>query len=127
VRYDGLVSATEAAQLNADYEWALLPIEDDVTRYAFPSKSSSYVFSGAFILAVCGEHTSVARWVISCRLGAVVEPNTAALVGAFQKIERGETDTGELDGDRVELKNGLGFDRFIENLEDVIFEKVVAK
>jgi hypothetical protein len=122
-----LVSATEAAQLNADYEWALLPIEDDVTRYAFPSKSSSYVFSGAFILAVCGEHTSVARWVISRRLGAVVEPSTAALVNAFQKIESGETDTVELDGDRAELKDQLSFERFVENLENVIFEKVVAQ
>jgi glycosyltransferase involved in cell wall biosynthesis len=127
VRYDGLVSATEAAQLNADYEWALLPIEDEVTRYAFPSKSSSYVFSGAFILAVCGEQTSVAQWVISRRLGAVVEPNATALVGAFQKIESGETDTGELDGDRIELKRGLSFGRFIENLENVILERAVVE
>lgn len=123
VRYDGLVSASEAAQLNADYEWALLPIEDEVTRFAFPSKSSSYVFSGALILAVCGEQTSVAQWVILNRLGFVVEPGVEILVDAFQKIERGEIDLTKLDGDRVSLKKDLSFDRFIENLEGVIFEK----
>ena len=66
--YVGLVSSAEAAQINANYTWALLPIEDDVTRFAFPSKSSSYVFSGANILAVCGEATGVAQWVQRTKL-----------------------------------------------------------
>ena len=123
VRYEGLVSATEAAQLNVDYEWALLPIEDVVTRFEFPSKSSSYVFSGAFILAVCGEQTSVAQWVLSHRLGIVVEPGVEALVDAFQNIERGDIDLAKLDGDRAALKSSLSFDRFIENLEEVILKK----
>lgn len=125
VRYDGQVSATEAAQLNANYEWALLPIEDEVTRFAFPSKSSSYVFSGAFILAVCGEQTSVAQWVTSNRLGVVVDPDVGALVSVFEKIERGDIETAPLDNDRAELKQDLSFDRFIENLEKVILEKAV--
>lgn len=127
VRYDGLVSATEAAQLNADYQWALLPIEDEVTRYAFPSKSSSYVFSGAFILAVCGEQTSVAKWIKDHRLGLVVPPDVGALVDIFIRIENGEIDTAELDNERAELKNGLSFDRFIENLEQAILERAVEK
>ncbi|HET8800793.1 MAG TPA: glycosyltransferase [Marinobacter sp.] len=127
IRYDGQVSATEAAQLNADYEWALLPIEDEVTRYAFPSKSSSYVFSGAFILAICGEQTSVAKWVTSNRLGVVVEPDAGALVSAFEKIERGEIETATLDDDRAELKRGLSFERFIENLEHTILDSKVVE
>lgn len=126
VSYEGQVSATEAAQLNADYKWALLPIEDEVTRYAFPSKSSSYVFSGAFILAVCGEQTSVAQWVASHRLGVVVEPDVESLVNAFQKIESDKIDTAKLDGDRSELKKNLSFDHFIENLESIILETAVA-
>lgn len=127
VRYDGLVSATQAAQLNADYEWALLPIEDEVTRFAFPSKSSSYVFSGAFILAVCGEHTSVAQWVTSNRLGVVVEPDAEALMSAFERIERSDIDTASLDNDRAELKRSLSFERFIENLRHIILDRTVAK
>jgi hypothetical protein len=126
VRYDGQVSATEAAQLNADYEWALLPIEDEVTRYAFPSKSSSYVFSGAFILAVCGEQTSVAQWVTAHRLGVVVQPDVESLVDVFHKIESDRIDVAKLDGDRSELKKSLTFDHFVENLESVILERAVA-
>lgn len=120
VQYLGQISSTQAAQLNADFEWALLPIEDEVTRYAFPSKSSSYVFSGAFILAICGEDTSVARWVRSNRVGIVVRPETDALVSAFQAIEGGEMDTSELDHCREQLKENLSFERFIENLEHVL-------
>lgn len=127
VRYHGLVSATEAAQLNADYEWALLPIEDEVTRYAFPSKSSSYVFSGAFILAVCGEQTSVAKWVALNRLGVVVEPGTEALVSVFNQIERGDIETVGLDSDRAELKRSLSFDRFIESLGNIILDRTAEK
>jgi hypothetical protein len=127
VRYDGLVSATDAAQLNADYEWALLPIEDEVTRFAFPSKSSSYVFSGAFILAICGEQTSVAKWVVSNRLGVVVEPGTEALVSVFNQIERGDIETMSLDNDRAELKRGLSFERFIEGLRNIILDRTAEK
>lgn len=127
VRYDGLVSATEAAQLNAEYEWALLPIEDEVTRYAFPSKSSSYVFSGAFILAVCGQQTSVAQWVTSNRLGVVVEPDIDSLVDVFRKIETGDVDTACLDYDRSELKYDLSFERFVESLENIILDKAVVE
>lgn len=127
VKYLGQVSATEAAQLNVDFEWALLPIEDEVTRYAFPSKSSSYVFSGAVILAVCGEETSVARWVRDHHLGIVVEPKAESLVQAFWAIETGETDTSELDHSRVKLKENLSFDRFIENLERVLLPSMVEK
>jgi len=124
VRYDGQVSATDAAQLNSDYEWALLPIEDEVTRYAFPSKSSSYVFSGAFILAICGEQTSVAQWVTSNRLGVVVEPDIGALVSVFEKIERGDIETARLNNDRAELKRDLSFERFIENLGHTILDRM---
>ncbi|QSP94469.1 glycosyltransferase [Marinobacter salinisoli] len=123
VHYYGLISATEAAQLNANYEWALLPIEDEVTRYAFPSKSSSYVFSGAFILAVCGEQTSVAEWVTSNRLGLVVEPEAGALANTFARIEEGSIETDDLDSDRSELKRGLSFECFIEQLSHNILDR----
>lgn len=120
VHYFGRVSATEAAQLNADYEWALLPIEDEVTRYAFPSKTSSYVFSGAFILAVCGRESSVGQWVSTNRLGIVVEPTVESLVNTFHAIGTGAVATDMLDSDRSELRKDLSFERFIENLAEVL-------
>lgn len=87
VTYKGLISPTEAAQLNANYQWALLPIEDEVTRYAFPSKSSSYVYSGAFIAAICGGQTSVAQWVTQHKLGEVIVANVADLVEFFLQLK----------------------------------------
>lgn len=120
VAYKGLVSAAEAAELNAGYQWALLPIEDEVTRYAFPSKSSSYVYSGAYIAAVCGEHTAVAQWVREHRLGLVVEADVPDLVQFFFAVEKGEADTASLDTERSELKTKLGFDVFVGRLNAIL-------
>lgn len=122
VEYLGQVSAQQAAQLNATYQWALLPIEDEVTRYAFPSKSSSYVFSGAFIAAICGEQTSVAQWVRAHRLGLVVPADAGALSAFFDDAENEQLDTASLDVDRQALKAQLGFDVFVARLEALIAE-----
>lgn len=120
--YSGLVSPTEAAQINADYTWALLPIEDDVTRYAFPSKSSSYVFSGAKILAVCGENTSVAQWVNKNRVGMVAEPTIDSVTDAFFAIERGESVGVSDESSRQTLKEKLRFEVFIERLNRIVLK-----
>ena len=122
VTYSGLVSASDAAQLNADYTWALLPIEDEVTRYAFPSKSSSYVFSGALIAAVCGNETSVAKWVTDNRLGVVVAPEVDALCQFFFNVERGQYDAEAFDYERGELKQSLGFDAFLQKLTGLVVD-----
>lgn len=118
--YRGLVSSTEAAQINADFTWALLPIEDEVTRFAFPSKSSSYIFSGANILAVCSEETSVAQWVKANRVGLVVMPTVEAIVEAFFDIEKGAFQAWSDEESRDALKAGLRFEVFIEALNRVI-------
>lgn len=120
--YLGLVCPTEAAQINADYTWALLPIEDEVTRFAFPSKSSSYVFSGAKILAICGKHTSVANWVLQNQVGLVVTPEVEAVVNVFFDIEMGlyQESTNEIS--REALKTKLRFEVFIEALNTYILE-----
>lgn len=122
VTYKGLVSASEAAQINVDYTWALLPIEDEVTRYAFPSKSSSYVFSGALIAAVCGNEISVAKWVADNRLGVVVTPELDALCQFFFNVERGQYDAETFDFERKELKQRLGFDTFLRKLTDLVVD-----
>lgn len=125
VEYFGQVSATEAAQLNCDYEWALLPIEDEVTRYAFPSKSSSYVFSGAGVIAICGEKTSVARWVTDHQLGIVVPPNRDAIVDVLRAIENDDIHVTQYVGDRSGLKQALSFERFLQNLHKCLADEAV--
>jgi glycosyltransferase involved in cell wall biosynthesis len=118
--YTGSVSSTKAAHINAEYTWALLPIEDDVTRYAFPSKSSSYVFSGANILAVCGAQTSVAHWVQENQVGLVVKPEVESVVAAFFDIEKGQYQELSDDASREALKEKLRFEVFIQALDKLV-------
>lgn len=120
VSYLGQITPKEAAQLNADYEWALLPIEDAVTRFAFPSKSSSYVFSGALIATICGEQTSVARWVQENKLGVVVKPNVDALVKFFRQVNAKQFRANQFDLERTKLKAELSFEVFVESLTKLI-------
>jgi hypothetical protein len=87
VDYLGFIPATEAAELVNQHRWALLPIDDEVTKYAFPSKSSGYALSGAGVLAVCGEDTSVARWVEQLEVGVVCPADHGALVKCFFSLE----------------------------------------
>lgn len=126
VTYFGLVDSRKAAQINVDYEWALLPIDDEVTRYAFPSKTSSYVFSGARILAICGRDTSVSKWVENNKVGLSVEPEVNAIVSAFREIERSNFELLSLDMDRALLKERLKFDVFVSNLFSIVLGRANA-
>ncbi len=123
VTYFGFVSALEAARLNADYQWALLPIEDEVTRFAFPSKSSSYVFSGALVAAICGTETSVAKWVLENNLGVVLDPAADGLCQFFRAVESGDLSPESFDTDREKLKEHLGFDVFVERLSQLVISE----
>lgn len=90
VSYLGVISATKAAELVGNHRWALLPIDDEVTKYAFPSKSSSYALSGTGVLAICSQETSVARWVNEHDIGITCDANQDALVRCFFSLEEKE-------------------------------------
>lgn len=120
VTYHGLVSAHEAARFSCEYEWALLPIEDEVTRYAFPSKSSSYVFADALIVAICSSTTSVAGWVVAHDLGIVVQPRVQDLCNLFFDVEKGKVRRDQFCSDRSALKQQLGFDLFVDRLSVLV-------
>ena len=91
IKYKGFVNAKKAERLTSGYEWALLPIEDEVTKYAFPSKTSSYLSCGLNIISICGEQTSVAKWVVNNNYGINILPNVNNIVDIFFKIENGLT------------------------------------
>ena len=88
VTYRGVLSAQNASKLLHEYSFGLMPIEDEVTDYAFPSKSSSYVFSGCEVIAICSNNTSVAKWVKENKLGYVSEPNVKSIVDLFHQLEK---------------------------------------
>ncbi|MDC0395167.1 glycosyltransferase, partial [Alphaproteobacteria bacterium] len=118
--YRGLVSSSEAAQISADYTWALLPIDDEITRFAFPSKASSYVCSGANILAVCSEYTSVAQWINANQVGLVVKPDVESIVDIFFKIEKAAFKDLIGEESRDSLKANLRFEVFIKALNKLV-------
>ena len=118
VVYEGLVDANIANKLTAKYEWALLPIEDEVTKYAFPSKTSSYILCGTNILSICASWTSVAKWVVSHNYGINVSPDVDNIVKEFFKIESGVTiNSGKVDADYFSIE------RFVKSIYGVIYDK----
>ena len=90
VSYLGILTSDKASELLRTYNFGLLPIDDEVTNYAFPSKSSSYVFSGCQVVAICNNDTSVAEWVNDNHLGFVAKPNVESIVDLFHKLEERE-------------------------------------
>lgn len=116
VRYYGHVSVEDAARICCDCEWALLPIEDGVTRFAFPSKSSSYVAAGAKILAICGNNTSVSKWISVHNVGITVKPEVESIVAAFESIEAHQADVRISAGTRKILMDQLSVRKFSERL-----------
>ena len=91
ITYAGLVDPKKANELTSGYEWALLPIDDEATKYAFPSKTSSYISCGSNILSICSEQTSVAKWVVNNNYGINILPKVDDIVDVFFKIENGLT------------------------------------
>ncbi|WP_237673939.1 glycosyltransferase family 4 protein [Vreelandella profundi] len=118
VDYLGFIPATEAAELVNQHRWALLPIDDEVTKYAFPSKSSGYALSGAGVLAICGEDTSVARWVEQLEVGVVCPADSNALVKCFFSLEERGVESFAV-GD--EVRERLLIPYFSRKLRDYIF------
>ena len=89
VKYLGKVTVDKASEITQSSTWAMLPIDDDVCRYAFPSKASTYAVSNAAILAICDSQTSVAKWINNHNLGVIVRPQVEALVSFFDSVEAG--------------------------------------
>lgn len=116
VDYLGIVPATKAAELVNQHRWALLPIDDEVTKYAFPSKSSGYVLSGSGVLAVCGEKTSVARWVEELNVGVVCMADHEALLQCFFSLENREL---EIFAVEEEVRERLQIPYFAKRLLDL--------
>jgi len=118
VDYWGFLPANEAADIVDQHRWALLPIDDEVTKYAFPSKSSSYAVSNCKILAICGKDTSVAKWVSDNGIGKTCDPQKNNIIKEFFKIEEEEQTIHE--GSSEILKKRLKIDFFIQNISEIL-------
>ncbi|WP_417687886.1 glycosyltransferase [Pseudidiomarina sp.] len=87
VAYLGYLKPSIANNIVSEHRWAILPIQDDVAQFAFPSKSSSYLASGCKILGICGPETSVAKWIEALGVGAHVHADPEAIARTLGQIE----------------------------------------
>ena len=118
ITYAGLVDAKKANELISGYEWALLPIDDEATKYAFPGKTSSYISCGSNILSICSEQTSVAKWVGNNNYGINILPKVDDIVDVFFKIENGLT----INKKTVD-QNYYSIDNFVYKIFNIVFNE----
>lgn len=119
VEYLGFIPGTQAAEQVRRHKWSLLPIDDEVTKFAFPSKSSAYALSGSSILAICGADTSVAKWVNNNKVGLVCNPDIESLVQCFFKIEDLNREQFKLSS---AMQSKLKIQHFAKKLKSLTFD-----
>ena len=86
--YRGIMSPIESAELTERHNWALLPINPTVLKFAYPSKLGSYLSAGCKIICVTAEGTSLAKNITKRGLGLTVAPNNVAIKSAFFEVEK---------------------------------------
>ena len=114
----GYLPLDEAIEVLGQHEWGLLPVNNSVLKYAFPSKTSAYAAAGCKILAICEQDSSLASWVYSGQRGLVSLPVVESIIDAFFSIERGESTFNA----KVEDYDSLSysFDLFSKTLKKII-------
>ena len=81
------------------HDWGILPIEDEVTKYAYPSKISSYILNDCKIFAICGNNTNISRFIKSNHVGVVSEPEINNIVQSLFKIEQQKIELNSMTAD----------------------------
>lgn len=114
--YLGVVSASEASSLVSLYKWGLLPIKDEATDFAFPSKSSTYIMNDTNILAIANLNSFISSWVTENRVGVCIIPKVENIVDALFKIENEELGLHVDEDLRGALKHNLQINTFVEKM-----------
>jgi glycosyltransferase involved in cell wall biosynthesis len=122
IEVHGSVSAQEAAKFMCMHRWGIMPICDEVTKYAFPSKSSSYMLAGCGVIAVTSFNTAVADWVGVNQCGLVVEPTVKGVVSTLRCIESGEISFDR--GSVTSCMDAISIDSFVCKLVLEIENKI---
>lgn len=118
IRCLGEMAADAAARAIAACDWAVLPLEDSVMKFAFPSKSATYVLAGARILAISSPGTALATWVEQNGYGLNAAPESSAVAKAMMEIEQAEG--GVLRHSHADLLERYGIPRFVEVLAGLL-------
>ena len=121
VSYLGSLPMAAAIEIISEHEWGLLPLNNEALKFAFPSKSSAYVAAGCKILAICGQKSSLAQWVVSNKRGIISPPEIDAIVNTFFRMECSEFRSSE-EVDVINLVD-YSFDFFATKLKRIITQK----
>lgn len=117
VIYMGYLMPSKANRIVSEHRWAILPIQDEVTQFAFPSKSSSYIASGCKILGICGPETSVSKWIDRLGAGIHVKADPREISNMLQKIELEEIENYR--SDQKEIPQVQTIKTFVDDMERV--------
>ncbi len=122
VNYSKFLDEKANRELSSQYSWGLVPIEDETLKYAFPSKTSSYLNSNVKILSICSPNTNLAKWVVGNNFGINVRSNMDDIVDTFFKIENG------FDINRIKdiSQEDFSIETYVQKIYSIIFKSKSA-
>lgn len=88
VTYLGRLGPDKSSEIVSRHKWALLPIDERVDNYAFPSKTSSYIMSKCNIIGICGDDTEVSAWLKTNEFGLSSDKNVDDIVQMLFRTEK---------------------------------------
>lgn len=87
VSYYGYLDSNLCNEYISSYMWALLPLEEGILDYAFPSKSSTYLSCNCKILSISSKGSSLEEWVKQNSNGINTEPFLEKVIESLFIIE----------------------------------------
>jgi glycosyltransferase involved in cell wall biosynthesis len=122
VFYFGRLTVEASSQIISESKALLVPIEDEVCNFAFPSKIATYAASSSPLVCICGERTSVARWVLKNNAGFVVQPTNQGLEGLFKRASLTFDSTIGRGHSVKRKKNIFSKEEFARKLHDILIK-----
>ena len=122
VIYFGKVPVAAATEITLGSSWAMLPIDDKVCRYAFPSKAATYAMAKRNILAICGKNTSVGYWVSRNQLGIVIPPDVNSITAFLKKFDKTRNDVQITVAQPKEFYESISNEHFVKNVTEIVIQ-----
>lgn len=122
VRFIAHGSPAEARELMANADFGLVSLTPDVIRYAYPSKTSTYLSEGLPIIAIVEPDSELAEMIERRELGFVVPPGDAnALEETLVRIASSERDLPQMRARAREVADDLfGADHVLAKWDELL-------
>jgi hypothetical protein len=107
LHYLGKLSFLESSKILSKYQWAILSIDSEVLKYAYPSKLSSYLIHGCNIIFITDHRNDFADLIEETQQGIACTSKRGNLVEIFKSIENNQLKYVPIQGETL--------DNFMEN------------